>query len=648
MPSLSAYFRVTGPIVVDSTVSSKDFFTFRAPDLNSDGKEDLLVLGAYYPGGPTSYTPQGGRVLFGDGKGGFRVATSSEFPTSTFTTVHPRKVIYADFNGDGRTDFFVADHGWDAAPFPGAQNRLFLSLKGGGYEDATARLPQLSDYSHTATAGDIDGDGDIDIFVGNGYDSPDHILAYTLLNDGKGNFTQTRANIPAYSGSVLDFTTVHHFPGANLTDLNGDGLPELLITADAGGSYDKLRQSLILWNHDGSYTQDAMTSLPAPAGLPAHIDTDIQKMDFNYDGRPDLVVIGTNGAPFYDGGFVQLLRNDGNGGYTDVTAASMAPSDAMTSVPNTATGAPWAMWIRTLDFNNDGVLDFAVEYNGGFLKQSTPLVWLNDGAGHFTTLKVGDFVAPGEEWRMTQGHFYKTDLGYSYISGQLYNGSNGLNLNGLVATQAYREHAASPRITGTAGNDQFATTGADNAIDGGAGFDTLLMSGARAGYTVTKTASGIQLRDGTGVDGTDTLVGIERVKFTDQALAFDVDGVAGQTYRVYQAAFARTPDAGGLGFWMNSMEHGFSLRAVAEGFVASNEFKSVYGANPTNTEIVSRFYENVLHRPGEEAGIKYWVGMLDAKANTVAEVLMGFSESPENQAALIGVMSAGMAYIPAG
>jgi hypothetical protein len=650
MPSLSAYYKFTGPTVVDPTLTSKNTFTFRAPDLNGDGKEDLLVLGAFYPGGPTNYTPQAGRVLFGDGNGGFRVATAAEFPIDALTTVHPRKVVYADFNGDGRTDFFIADHGWDAFPFPGAQNRLFLSRKDGGFDDAAAKLPQVNDFSHSVAAGDIDGDGDVDLFVGNGYDSPTHELAYTLLNDGKGNFTQSRANIPTAPGSVLDFRSAqpHHFPGSNLVDLNGDGLPELLITADANASYDGLRQSIILWNKNGSYSESAMTTLPAPAGITSHIDLDIQKMDFNYDGRPDLVLIGTNGSPFYDGNYIQLLQNDGNGGYVDVTAASMAAADARTVIPNTTTGTAWGMWVKTLDFNGDGVLDFAVEYNGALPNQSTPLVWLNDGAGHFTTLKAGDFVAPGDEWRLGGGHFYKTDNGYSFVSTQEYPGSGGLNVIGLVATQAYREHAASPNVTGTAAADQFATTGANNLFDGGAGLDTLVMSAARANYTVTKTQAGIQLKDNSGVDGTDTLVNIERVKFADQALAFDVDGIGGQAYRVYQAAFARTPDAGGLGFWMNAMDHGVSLRDVAIGFVGSNEFKALYGAAPTSREIVSKFYENVLHRPGEAAGIDFWSGVLESKSATVAEVLMGFSESPENQTALVGVMSNGMAYTPFG
>jgi hypothetical protein len=174
------------------------------------------------------------------------------------------------------------------------------------------------------------------------------------------------------------------------------------------------------------------------------------------------------------------------------------------------------------------------------------------------------------------------------------------------------------------------------------------MSGKRAGYTVSVTSGGIQVRDNGGVDGTDTLVNIERVKFADQALAFDVDGTGGQAYRIYQAAFARTPDAAGLGFWMSAMDKGQSLLSVSQGFVASNEFKTIYGANPTSTEIVSKIYENVLHRPGEDAGIKFWAGVLDSKSATVAEVLMGFSESPENQTALVGVMTKGMAYNPYG
>jgi hypothetical protein len=57
---------------------------------------------------------------------------------------------------------------------------------------------------------------------------------------------------------------------------------------------------------------------------------------------------------------------------------------------------------------------------------------------------------------------------------------------------------------------------------------------------------------------------------------------------------------------------------------------------------------NVLDRPGEQAGVDYWVGLLDTKAATVASVLAGFSESAENQVATAVVIGSGFEYIPYG
>lgn len=647
MPTLSNYFKsFFTPTTIDPTFKPRHAQSYRAPDLNGDGHGDLFAMGAFFPEGDNNYSAQPGRLLLGDGKGGYTVASESVFPNASIASVHPRKLVYADFNGDGRTDVFVADHGWDAAPFPGQQNQLFLSKAAGGFENATARLPQVSDFTHTADAGDIDGDGDIDIFVGNGYGYTGDPMSYMLVNDGAGNFTRNDSIIPAHSGGLLDFLTAHHFPGATLSDLNGDGLPELLVTADAGMPFDLLRNTTILWNQHGVFKEDSITKLPMPAGVPAHIDLDIQKADFNYDGRPDLIVVGTNGDPYYKGTFVQLLRNDGNNVFTDVTASAMSAQDAMSWTPGSPNDTAWGMWLQQLDFNHDGVMDFAVNYNGQ-LKQSTPLVWINDGTGKFTTLKVSDFVEPGWEWMMSMGHFVEMEHGYGHVTTQ-YSEGGGLLTMGYVPLMAYRDHAASPKMTGTAGANQFASTGADNTVEGGAGLDTLVMTGARANYTISVGAQNVQVSDTRGTDGTDTLTGVERVRFSDQTVAFDIDGVAGMAYRVYQAAFGRTPDAGGLGFWIGAMDQGATLHSVAAGFAQSNEFKSVYGAAPTNRQIVEKFYQNVLNRAGEPDGINYWTSVLDQGHATVAEVLVGFSESNENKVALTGVVANGISFTPFG
>ena len=144
----------------------------------------------------------------------------------------------------------------------------------------------------------------------------------------------------------------------------------------------------------------------------------------------------------------------------------------------------------------------------------------------------------------------------------------------------------------------------------------------------------------------DTLVNVERLMFADTGVALDTSGVGGQAYRVYKAAFNRTPDVGGLGFWISGMDGGASLNTVAQGFVNSAEFKSVYGASPTNAQIVTRFYDNVLGRAADSGGYNFWLGVLNSGNANVAQVLASFSESAENQAGVIGLIGNGILYTP--
>jgi hypothetical protein len=201
-------------------------------------------------------------------------------------------------------------------------------------------------------------------------------------------------------------------------------------------------------------------------------------------------------------------------------------------------------------------------------------------------------------------------------------------------------------LTGGAHDDVFSAGPRGAAIDGGAGFDRVEYAEALAAAGIAKQADGsFKVSDAAG---TDTLNGIERIRFSDDAIGLDVgvDGVAGQAYRLYQAAFNRTPDADGLGFWIDGMDHGLSLLEVARSFVGADEFRQLYGPNPTSADIVGRYYENVLHRAPDAGGFEFWVDAMDHKGVTAAEVLANFSQSQENVAALVGVMQNGVAYTP--
>ncbi|MFZ6723049.1 DUF4214 domain-containing protein [Undibacterium sp. Ji49W] len=115
---------------------------------------------------------------------------------------------------------------------------------------------------------------------------------------------------------------------------------------------------------------------------------------------------------------------------------------------------------------------------------------------------------------------------------------------------------------------------------------------------------------------------------------------------MYQAAFNRTPDKAGLGYWIGQLDKGAeSLSHAAAGFVNSAEFKQMYGTNISDNMFLTALYNNVLHRNPDQAGFNYWNGRV-AAGMTRPDILASFSESTENIAQVIGQISHGIEYIP--
>ena len=194
------------------------------------------------------------------------------------------------------------------------------------------------------------------------------------------------------------------------------------------------------------------------------------------------------------------------------------------------------------------------------------------------------------------------------------------------------------------GNDTITGGAGDDSIDGGNGIDTAVFSDVRANYTIAEvpgTQTWTVTHNALVGDGTDTVVNVERLQFADEKVAIDLTGDAGQAYRLYQAAFHRVPDVPGLGYQMNALDTGLTLPQVAANFIASPEFQATYG-NVTDTQFVTLLYENVLNREPEPDGLAFHLNELLTQSR--ADVLVHFSESPENQANVIGQIQAGMLY----
>lgn len=201
--------------------------------------------------------------------------------------------------------------------------------------------------------------------------------------------------------------------------------------------------------------------------------------------------------------------------------------------------------------------------------------------------------------------------------------------------------AGNDSLIGGMGNDTLIGGAGNDTMDGGDGADTVQLSGNRSAYTITQGAS-MQIA---GPDGTDIANNVERIQFGDGTVAFDLDGNAGRVYRLYQAAFDRHPDLGGLGYWIKAADDGAAIANIAAGFANSPEFASLYGANTTDEAYLTALYQNTLHRAPDQAGMDYWKDIL-AHGQSREQVLVSFSDSPENRAQVIGSIQNGIDYTP--
>ena len=130
---------------------------------------------------------------------------------------------------------------------------------------------------------------------------------------------------------------------------------------------------------------------------------------------------------------------------------------------------------------------------------------------------------------------------------------------------------------------------------------------------------------------TDTLIGVERVRFEDFTVAFDLGEHAGDTFRLYRAAFAGEPDIEGLSFWVARRDAGMSLEEMARFFVESPEFESLYERGRSEEALVRNLYENVLRRDADEAGLTFWQDVARNQGINADDMLILFTESDENR-----------------
>ncbi|MFO0899072.1 MAG: CRTAC1 family protein [Pirellulales bacterium] len=331
-------------------------------DLNGDGLSEIIV-GGY------------NLVYWNQGGGRFKQEKFCEHGAK-----HANSGLIADFTGDGVSDYLC---GVKSGPL-----LLFVGAEGGKFptppRPVTAAGKLLVPTS--LSCGDIDGDGDLEVFVGQlrppylkgkvpvpFYDANDGFPAYLLLNDGQGNFSDA---------TDLAGLTKHRFRrtfSSTFTDLDADGDQDLMVVSDFCG--------LDVYYNDGQGQFTDVTDQVAPQRRAFGMSHTFG--DYNLDGRLDFYMIGMSSTTARRLDHMKLRREDRQEyagyrrhmGYGNrmLLASDMGYEQAPFNADVARTG--WSWGSTTLDFDNDGDPDIFVgngQLSGKSTKDYCTHFWCHD------------------------------------------------------------------------------------------------------------------------------------------------------------------------------------------------------------------------------------------------------------------------------
>ena len=303
-------------------------------DTNNDSWEDVFISNGINPGTKNLYYINDGTGGFNQISSGNIVSHAAPFDGATF----------ADADNDGNLDAFVVT-------WYGVKNYLYFGNGDGTFAyDQNAVPSSIGTFSETASWGDMDNDGDLDLYVANSTNNSGTPLKNILYkNEGNGNFTKIESGPHTLQA--------HASRSVNWVDFDNDCDMDLFVSNEGNQPDD-------LYVNDGSGN---FTVAPAPPSQSTRSTMSSSWGDIDNDGDLDLFV---SNAAYFGEQNNQLFRNNGNGTFTEITSGHLVTDGGCSYGSNFG------------DYDNDGDLDLVVS-NGYCNGSIVNFLYKNDGTGLF-------------------------------------------------------------------------------------------------------------------------------------------------------------------------------------------------------------------------------------------------------------------------
>ena len=472
---------------------------------------------------------------------------------------------------------------------------------------------------------------------------------------------------PVYKGIPLVYEGwlgnegTSHDMNIRTADINGDGRIDILMGSKIAAKIDSkgFDRSLgviqfLVAQPDGSFkdeTQQRLFNFDTTFAGPHHFEF----RDINGDGFLDILTAEYNFRPLEGGsGFepnthaFYVLENDGTGHYIAVVHTQLANLQDSDNVSGQfgvdAQGSPFWLGWNTVTGANDEVtlrLLYLSEslYTGPNL--SNPALSGAPGYNEFYYLLHNpDVQALRDLGAIKDGLTHYLNVGQAQ-------GRAPFALNAWVQGSAKADlivlREGNEKAFGGDGDDTFQGLAGNDSIDGGIGIDTAKFSGTADNFKISITSSGCTITDKRiGFDGIDSLVAIERLKFTDKSIAIDITGNAGITAKILGAVFGKESlnNKNYVGIGLHFLDGGWTYDNLAALALDATGAKS-------NDQIVSLLWTNVIGTKPTAADKQPFIALLDngMSAGALAHLAANTSFNTTN-INLVGLAQTGIEYIP--